>query len=129
MTELERFMEEVVGKGAEQCLPRNLSDYWLRALSESADELLGGDPLAGSRPVSEADKPGALPLAAVLRILEHKGAGRGRLRVTRSKLVKHLEAYRLELGLEEVHRGTDLKYEPATLDDILTNRMVTTWRL
>jgi hypothetical protein len=40
----------------------------------------------------------------------------------------HVNRYRIELGFEEVHRKTDIKYNPATLETILTDREITTWK-
>ena len=122
-------MKEVVGLGAEQCLPRSLSDFWLGAVSRSADELLSGEAPTRTAAAGDDPKPGALALAALLRILEHRNRKQREFSVSQKRLGKHLTSYRIELALEEVHRNTDVKYEPATLSDILTNRSVKTWKV
>jgi hypothetical protein len=127
MTQLERFEAEVVELGAEKCLPRNLSDYWLNAVIESTDALLSGDdPLRSV--LAGAAKRGAIALAAVVCILERKADPASGLFVGLEQMAKHLQSYLTELALEKVHRSTGAKYEPATLNDILTDRTVTTWR-
>lgn len=40
----------------------------------------------------------------------------------------YMQRFRIELALEEVSRKTDIKYEPATLDTILTERGGETWK-
>ena len=114
---LKRFKLEVTDRGNEACLPRNLSDEWLRVVAQSTDEMLAG---------GEGEK-GAVALAAILSILSAK-QGTNELRLSWEEMRKRFEEYRLELGLEEVHRKTEIKYEPATLDTIFTNREVKTWQ-
>jgi hypothetical protein len=128
MTQLEQFIADVVNQGAEKCLPRSLSDHWLRVVAQSADEVLNGNVSSRSAVGGGTGKPGAIALAAVLSILKHKAPSRRALALSLEEVGKHFHSYRIELALEEVHRNTDVKYEPATLDDMFTDRMVTTWK-
>lgn len=114
---LTRFKSEVTDKGAEACLPRNLSDEWLSLLSESTESMLE----------RQDDSRGAIAVAAILLILDAKRGGK-ELRVSFDELEKRFQDYRIELALEEVHRRTEVKYEPATLETIFSNREVKTWR-
>lgn len=114
---LTRFKAEVTDHGAEACLPRNLTDEWLRVVSESTESMLQ----------QEDDSQGAIATAAILLILDAKRGGK-ELRVSYEELEKRFQDYRIELALEEVHRRTEVKYEPATLQTIFSNRDVKTWR-
>lgn len=128
MTLLEQCMREVVNPGPEECLPRNLSDRWLDIVAASVDELLSCEANALEGKEADAAKPGAIALAVLLRLLEHRAGTRAPFFVTYQDLARHLESYRIELALEEVHRCTDVRYEPATLENILTDRPIKTWR-
>lgn len=123
-----RFHTEVTDLGGEACLPRNLSDEWLHVVARSIDELLGED---DHEPGTFADtKPErrAIGLAAVLTILRAKSGCPESLELDPEYLYQCLTEYQLELGLEEVHRKTERKCEPATLATIFTGRQVRTWR-
>lgn len=120
----DRFLAEVLEHGAESCLPRNLSDEWLRLLGESADSLTE-TPTAIH---AELSKPGEIAVAAVLSILQAKHGMATELELPVEALLDHLRDYRVELALEQVHRVTDIKSEPATLATIFTNRGVRSWR-
>jgi len=123
---LERFHEEVMRNGGEGCLPRNLTDEWLDTVSQAMEVLAPDEAAAVSEPVPEELK--ALGLAAVLAILRAKRGTPPSIDVGIAELQECFGQYRLELALESVHRHTDIKYEPATLRTIFTNREVRTWR-
>lgn len=124
MSLLERFLAEVLDRGAESCLPRNLSDEWLRLLGESAD-LWIEPPDADD---AEVSKRRSVAVAAVLSILRDKDVTTTELELPWEALFDHIREYRIELALEAVHRSTDIKCEPATLATIFTKRDVRTWR-
>jgi hypothetical protein len=126
MSQTERFIEEVVSRGAEACLPRNLSDEWLLAATHSAEEILEG--LVPPKRSSDADPPGTIALAAIMCILKAKNASGDALNVSHKRLYGYVKMYCIELSLEQIHRRTDIKYEPASLNSILTKRDVTTWK-
>jgi len=113
---LKRFKAEVIDQGAGAC-PCNLSDEWLQAVAQSAEDMMSGNE-AGN---------GSVALAAILTILMAK-QGADELTVSEEAMFARFQDYRIELGLEEVHRKTEVKYEPATLATIFTNRDVKTWR-
>ena len=119
---LERFQLEVLDLGPSACLPRNLSDYWLRELQKSVEVLLTGQEQEG------ASASGAM--AAVLTLLEAKSNKRrpAKRSMPLEEFNRLAEDLRLELALEENHRLSDIKYEPATLETIFTNRSFRTWR-
>ena len=108
------FRDEVLRKGLESTLPCNLNDKWLELLAAQLEAYF-------ERDVEEAL---SLPFAAVLHILCSKSGGEA-ITVSQDKLFDHLCDYRIELGLEEIRRKTDLGNEPASLQTIFTNRAVT----
>ncbi|NWF12453.1 hypothetical protein HX785_02040 [Pseudomonas reactans] len=116
MTEdlLKSFSKEVMQNGPESTLPCNLSDQWLEVLSAQLEDFFEND----------SDECLSLPMMAVLHILFAKSKGEA-ISETHNRLFDHLCNYRIELGLEEIRRKTDVSIEPASLESILTNRRVT----
>lgn len=127
MSLIERFQSEVIERGAEACLPCNLTDEWLQVVSTSLEVLVDAEDREESAPAQEPVS-GGVGMAAVAAILRHKRGGPMSLEISRKKLLRFIEEYRVELALEEVHRKTDAKYEPATLSTIFTHRKVRTWK-
>jgi len=118
---LERLKAEVTDRGIDACLPCNLSDEWLSILADSADAMLGNS--------CADDASGGACLAILLCLAEAKaGVSKSRTEIPLEKLHQYCVRYRLELALEEIHRKTDIRYTPATLETILTERDVRTWR-
>ena len=111
---LKSFSKEVMQNGPESTLPCNLSDQWLEVLSAQMEDFFEND----------SDECLSLPLMAVLHILFAKNEGAA-ISETHDRLFDHLCNYRIELGLEEIRRKTDVSVEPASLEAILTNRTVT----
>ena len=110
---IESFSEEVVRTGPESTLPVNLDDKWLNILSMQMERYFENG----------ADDSLALPLLAVIHILTAKNAGEA-VSASHDELFDYLCNYRIEIGLEEVRRKTEMELEPATLENILTNRKV-----
>jgi hypothetical protein len=119
LTVLYRFKCEVTDLGPAACLPRSLSDTWLHALIKSADDLIGGE---------APSEDTALALAAVFTILQGSHRGEQMTNTDELTLLSILNDFRIELALELVHRSTDVRYEPATLQTIFTDRDVSIWR-
>jgi len=111
---LKLFSTEVMQNGPESTLPCNLSDQWLEVLSAQLEDFFEND----------LDECLSLPMMAVLHILFAKNKGEA-ISETHDRLFDHLCNYRIELGLEEIRRKTDVSVEPASLEAILTNRTVT----
>ena len=119
----ERIKMELLDKESAACLPRNLSNEWLEYLAQSAEKMLEGDEGESDAIRKEAS------LAVVVRLLDAKSPGRAAvIEVPIEGLYQYVQRFRMELALEQVHRNTDVKYEPATLETILTEREVKTWR-
>lgn len=75
----------------------------------------------------EADS--SLVVAVVVRMLDAKLPERAAMiEVPLEKFHAHVNRYRIELAFEEVHRKTDIKYNQATLETILTDREIATWK-
>ena len=108
------FRNEVLHNGPESTLPCNLNDKWLELLAGQLEAYF-------EREVEDAL---SLPLAAVLHILCTKSGGEA-VTISQDKLFDHLCDYRIELGLEEIRRKTDLGIELVSLQAIFTNRAVT----
>jgi hypothetical protein len=126
-TIVERFVQEVADRGAEACLPCNLSDEWLLVVTGGLGHLLGVQD--GPELPYSPETLKAVGVAALLTIVRAKVAPESQvLEVGLEKLQRYAVEYRVELGLEEVHRRTDVKYEAATMHTILTNRDVKTWK-
>ncbi|MBR8240655.1 hypothetical protein [Burkholderia multivorans] len=119
---MQRLKAELLeNEDARTCLPCNLTDEWLDSLADSASRLLDGSGDETANP--------ALVIGVLIRILEAKTAPRSTvMELTEDELMKCLVRYRVELALETVHRKTDVTYNPATLETILTERKITTWK-
>ncbi|MGC5808189.1 hypothetical protein [Ralstonia pseudosolanacearum] len=119
---LNKLKSELLDAAPDACLPRNLSEEWRDYLAGSADNMLKEDE-------DDSRDKGAAILAVILRILDAKRAEKaGRVEVPFEELHAYVQRYRLELALEELHRKTDITYNPATIETILTEREVTTWK-
>ena len=121
--EFAKFKEEVLDQGPESCLPKNLAHFWLGKLSTQANILLKDGTPPGNTRYTEL-------LAALIQILFHKNTNRSEhaIEVALTELFEHCQNYAIELSLEEVYRKTEMKYNAATLDTILTNRDVNIWQ-
>jgi hypothetical protein len=126
MSMLERFRHEVMGRGADACLPRNLPDEWLRIVASGAD-LLNMERDLSVPPEDQPDERKTIALAGVATLLWAKASGEP-VQVSLSQLADYMRLFRLELTLEALHRSTALRYEPASVESILTDRdIATSW--
>ncbi|MEW6116371.1 MAG: hypothetical protein AB1553_05660 [Nitrospirota bacterium] len=107
--------KELLDKGATACLPRNLTDYWLDVLLRDAEAM-------------DAGEVGELILAVVIRICEAKFAVEKEVMIPYDDLFEYCDSYKIELALEKISRATDIKYEKASLNTILTKRDVRVWK-
>lgn len=114
-----KFKVEVLDLGATGCLPANLSDYWLLYLSKELNLL---DNMSEAAENENADL--SCSLAAVVAILHAQNGGGNMYSATVDELFDKIIDYRIEIGLEMVSRHSEIKCEPATLEDIFTNRDV-----
>jgi hypothetical protein len=106
--DIERFHREVLSRGAEACLPRNLSNEWL-------EELLFE---AGSKGVYGYTRPG-MPVARLLAtLIVVLGKGRAIEGVRGYEAL--LSDYYAEICFEIIARSTPFAYEAATLDTIFS---------
>lgn len=124
---LRQYQSEVLDRGPQACLPCNLSDHWITVLQQSLQDM------AEDEESPRHPEGGGAVLATILTLLEGKGIGKkkgkpGQLHIPMDDMVRYYESLRMELALEEVHRKTDCKYEPATLKTIFTSRDVKVWR-
>lgn len=115
---LKQFKSQVTDQGSVACLPRELSSEWLRTVLESTEILLAG----------EDDEKGAIALAAVFVLMAAKGISREKLISDEIWLQSIVQDYGIELALETVHRRTEIRYQPATLETIFAKRDVHSWR-
>jgi hypothetical protein len=118
---LKRLQTEILDKGAEACLPKNLTDEWLEHVSTLLERMLNGEDGEGY----------GICLAVVLHLLQTKlplGES-GDFSVSQDELFEYMKRYQIELALETVHRKTEIQYKQATLETILTDREVETWKV
>lgn len=118
-TDLQQLHQDVLTKGPEAALPSNLSDYWLELISRDLECLDG----VHAESDSAESHTIAGPLALILHILLGKSGGT-ELTVPEEDMYRYFQDYRIEIGLEEVSRRTDVKMSSATLETIFTNRDV-----
>ena len=114
---LQKFKTQVTDLGPAACLPRALTNAWLPAVEQSMQTLLNG-----------AEAGGEIAIAAVFAVLEGKGISRAKIIHDDALRESVFKDYFTELGLEIVHRATQVSYEAATLETIFTKRDVEVWR-
>lgn len=108
-----QFKQEVLDAGTESTLPCNLSEKWLGRLSYSIERYLDHDDESGI----------SLVLGAIIHILMGKSRGEG-VSYSVDQIFDYFMGYRIELALEEIRRKTEIFVDPATLENIFTNRDV-----
>jgi hypothetical protein len=108
---LEQFQNEVLGNGPEAALPCNLSDKWLDILVSQGEDLQDEE-----NSITEL-------LAAVMHLLFYKNDCK-EVSIDENQLLDYLETYKVELSFEEVCRKTEFRLNPATLDTVFTDRLV-----
>lgn len=116
-----KFKKEVSDFGAEACLPANLSDKWIDYLDEELRVLGDTDSAA-----IENFNP-LCAMAAIVTILCAKHS-KGGVKIAHDKIFDNMIEYRIEIGLEIVHRRTNIQYESATLNNIFTKRTIECWK-
>lgn len=116
-SDMKQLRNEVGARSPEAALPCNLSDFWLEMIARDLEELAAGHPVE----INDSSSFAAAPMAIILQIYA------GKLKVLQTVLSiddldKHFEDLRAEIKMEIVSRRTGAKYEPATLEDIFTER-------
>ncbi|MFM0260905.1 hypothetical protein [Paraburkholderia sediminicola] len=109
---LDRLIDEVLEQGPTACLPQTLTDEWLAILSSSADTMLGTESI-------QTETPGALCMSVIVRLLTADPTWTS-LEIPLQKMREYIERYRMELALEELYRKTHARYQPATIETILS---------
>jgi len=113
--DLEVFKSDVLQKyGSEGCLPKNLPDKWLDMISAALEQLLEGD-----------GKLDSFLLYVIMVIRATQTNNYEKIEISQTDLFEYFQRYYIEISLEVVHRNTDMKYEPADMATILTERDVT----
>lgn len=112
------FKREVLDRGPEACLPKNLSDKWLQYLSEQAEKIL-------FEQSEDASMTGLMSVIVI--ILSAKQGCKNPISIGIEEILKLIHIYAAELALEDVSRKSSQKYEPATLANILDDRDVKVW--
>lgn len=111
--DLIRFESDVVKKGAEACLPSNLTDEWLYQLLMAYESVY-----AGIEGVTLSAH-----LRAIMEVMFYK-LQTNKLTLEDSELKRLLDDYRFELTIEELSRKSDIEANRADLSSIFTNRQV-----
>ncbi len=121
---LDRFTQEVLLRGAEACLPKNLSTEWVDALANKLSEYFQKDP-ENNPTYGNEDGPFCCALAATFLIVSAKSQ-QYEIETTVDELHESLMHYWVELGLENLHRSpVALRYNPANMETIFTDRQLT----
>lgn len=118
-SDLAKLKREVLDLPPEFSLPCKLPDCWLDMLARDLEEVVyiqrySGDDLAVYA---------AAPMALIFNILWGKLPG-SELSMTCEQLWDYFVDLRIEINLEIVNRRTLHKVEPATLENIFTNRLI-----
>lgn len=108
-----RFYREVFMSSAEAVLPKNLSNEWLNILLSQAQCM---------HDKNDASRFTWL-VSCVWQILINR-SNTGELAITEHDLSKYLNIYSMELSLEKINRVTGMQTSSATLETILTNRVI-----
>lgn len=109
---IKKFKRNVIEHGADACLPVNLSDEWLDYLDAELACL------------DDEESDLSCSLAAIVTILMAKNAHQDEYSATVDELFDKIIEFKIEIGLEIVMRRTEIKYKPANLDNIFTNREI-----
>lgn len=112
-SQFDLFEEEVLSKGINAVLPRNLKDNWLRYLLTQIHKLDNDENSSDLKSL----------VAAVLLILEFKSE-QTKKDLSDDQLREFVSQYCTELQLEAVHRNTEFNISAATKDNIFSNRYV-----
>lgn len=116
---LDRFVKEVIRKGAEALLPQNLTQEWLDILLEEANYF---------EPGYDQDFPENL-LLAVVEILSYQKGYPEQIEIDEKELLDSMEKYIIALAGEDVTRKTEIGIEPPTLENVLRDdRQVTAYK-
>jgi hypothetical protein len=108
-----RFYKEVFMSSVEALLPKNLSDEWLEVLLSQAQCMHD----------KKNNAHFSLIVSAVLQILSNRSES-AKITLTEDELLEYLNSYSMELSLEKINRVTDVRTSSATLETILTNRVI-----
>ncbi len=119
VTDLGELADEVLNLPANQSLPVNLPDHWLRRIARDLDACANEDDDDPEPSVYTAG-----PLAIVLRLLLGKNGGSPGV-VTFEQLERYFRELRLEVHLELISRFTNIAVDAAGLDSIFEGRSVT----
>lgn len=117
-TDLSKLREEVLSGPPEAALPSQLSDYWLEMIARDLEMTVGDD-----QPEEGEESYASAPLALIVHLLFAKRGGK-ELALSYDEMYSLFCDLRVEIGLEDVSRRTDIKAEPATLETIFSNREV-----
>lgn len=119
----EKYKNEVLSLSAEECIPANLSDDLIHYL----DDELSSTIFSGG--TEELNQKVPCVLEVVVKIINAKNGGGSLFTAVLKELFDKTYEYRTEIALEIFRRRTKMNCEPATLDNIFTNRTVGCWKI
>lgn len=117
LTDLNKFVAEVVKQDPEASLPCNMSDYWLEMIARDLEETVG----MGEHVGDGSGQYAKAPLVLILRLLRAK-ASVEEIRIPLDTLHLYFRFLWLEINLEIVCRKTGQKAEAARLETIFSER-------
>ena len=117
----EKCKDEVLSLSAEECLPVNLTDDLIHYLDNELDSMM----LCGT--AEEVNNKIPCALEVVVKIINAKNGGGSLFTAVLKELFDKASEYRTEIALEIFRRRTNINCEPATLENIFTNRNIGCW--
>lgn len=117
-----QFKNEVLSLDAEACLPANLTDNWIHYIDDELSFLNRG----GAEDLNH-NVPCIFEI--VVKIINAKNGGGSLFSAVLKELFDKTNEYEREISLEIFRRRTTINCEPATLDNIFTNRTIGCWKI
>lgn len=121
---LNKFVDEVVSKGAEALLPQNLEDKWLENLYVAAKNFLQIAVHADSNLNEDDvlnDLNSMMMLSSILEIAQEKAGyspSDQPYEIPEDMLFEYISCYALAIVLEAISRESGMTMEPPTLENI-----------
>ncbi|WP_313301355.1 hypothetical protein [Diaphorobacter sp.] len=118
--DIDRFRKEVLANAGESALPCNMSTEWLTLFIRDFTEALEHP---DSPCITRTREALTTCLALILHLLGEKQSTR-QVAVPLDQMFEYCRQYQMELQLELIRRRSAAPLIPATLETILTNRVV-----
>lgn len=121
---INRFIDEVVSKGAEAVLPQNLEDQWLDMIYVAAKNFLSTALTMNSDTPEEEilnDELSMMMLSAVVEIVQHQNGYKQSgepFEIPEEQIFECISCYALAIVVESIARESDIDLSPPSMDTI-----------